>query len=89
MALLHSANLQVELVIPSVHSQVVSFVNKSNQVLFSHLLSFLQPLGVRLPQQLIHHVPKQLQTGNKRHHHDDHTGSSRKRQMRSIDLTKQ
>lgn len=81
-------NLQVELVVPSVHSQVVSFVNKSNQMLFSHLVSFLQPLGVRLPHQLTHHVPKQAQSGKKKSHHHDHS-SSRKRQLTSIDLTKQ
>ncbi|XP_065882761.1 probable ATP-dependent RNA helicase DDX59 [Dysidea avara] len=78
----------VELVIPSVHSQVVSFINKSNQVLFSHLVSFLQPLGVRLPQQLARHVPKHQLNGSKRPPHHYSSGS-RKRQMRSIDLTKQ
>lgn len=79
--------LQVSLIMPSTKGQVISFINKSNYLLFQQLTDYMKPLGVRLPPQLITSGPRQHHA-NKTHGSSSHP-SNRKRKKCSIDLTKQ
>jgi len=82
------SNLQVSLIMPSTNGQVISFINKSNQFLFSQLVTYMKPLGVKLPPQLMSYTPRQGHS-NKRHSNSSHSSNVRKRQKNLIDLTKQ
>lgn len=88
--LIDSLTLQVSLITPSTKGRITLFINKSNHLLFSQLVDYMKPLGVRLPSQLTSCIPKQHH-GNKKHsnHHHSSNISNRKRTKNSIDLTNQ
>ena len=79
--------LQVSLIMPSTKGRVISFINKSNHLLFRQLTDYMKQLGVRLPPQLMTCDPRQ-QHASKTHSSFSHP-SNRKRKKYSIDLTKQ
>ena len=75
------------MIMPSTKGHVTLFINKTNHLLFSQLVAYMKPQGVRLPPQLMSSLPKQFHV-NKRHSSSNHS-SSRKRKNNTIDLTKQ
>lgn len=77
------------MIMPSTSGQVISFVNKSNHLLFSQLADYMKQLEVKLPPQLMSCIPRQGHPNKKLNSSQRPRFSNNKRKRNSIDLNNQ